>query len=88
MAIVDATPRRFRALVDEYGFVIVAYLMAEADDGIDADNLASELVTRRERVFPRGASSASRTGVELNVEVGQIRPPSRESRREAERGVL
>ena len=32
-------------------------------------------------------SSASRTGVELNVEVGKIRPPSRESRREAERDV-
>jgi hypothetical protein len=49
MAIVDATPRRFRALVYEYGFVIVSYLMAEADDGIDADNLASELVTWSER---------------------------------------
>ena len=42
MAIVDAMPRRFRALVYEYGFVIVTCLMAEADDGIDADNLASE----------------------------------------------
>ena len=51
MAIVDAMPRRFRALVYEYGFVIVTCLMAEADDGIDADNLASELVTWRERVL-------------------------------------
>jgi hypothetical protein len=36
-----------------YGFVIVTNLTAEADDGIDADNLASELVTWRDRVFPR-----------------------------------
>jgi hypothetical protein len=42
MAIGDDMPPRFRALVYEYGFVIVTYLMAEADDGIDADNLASE----------------------------------------------
>lgn len=46
---IDRMPRRCRALVHEYGLVIVSNLLAEAVGHVNPDDLAWELETWRER---------------------------------------